>query len=262
MVGLLCVKRTLCMMVVFTFYNAAIAQNSSNQMWYTYAQQSILSKHWGYVFDVNHRTASFKQTRSVLSAARFGATYLLDNNHRISAGYAWFGTHFKDAEKNILAENRLWEQYQVFKPMGKTNFSHRVRVEQRWRELMPPSGIKKGKIAFSLRGRYMYQQQGPIWPKTKERKLGVWWQGATELMLHTGDGIGKHYFDQFRLIGGIILMPSRTINLAVLYQYINQYSVASEQHNNIHAIRLTLLHQLDFSAKPNRASTKPIQQDE
>jgi Protein of unknown function (DUF2490) len=238
------------------------AQNSSNQMWYTYNHQAIVSKKWGYMFDLNHRTTNFKSTSSVLSAARVGATYLFDRNHRLTAGYAWFGTHTEGLKGNTLTENRLWEQYQVFKQPGKTSFFHRVRTEQRWRELAPQNGGTHGKTAFSFRARYMYQHQGPIWPITEERKFGVWWQGATEIMLHSGDGIDKHYFDQLRIIGGFILMPSKNLNLAVLYQYINQYRPATEQAYNIHTIRLTLLHQIDFSAHKKTNGSRPLQRDE
>lgn len=234
------------------------AQNTSNQVWYTYNQQAILSSHWGYLFDINHRTSSFKTNQSVLSAARLGLTYLTDRNHRITAGYAWFGSHFKDSEKNLLTENRLWQQYQVFKKAGKTNYFHRFREEQRWRELMPQNGSKKGHVAFSFRTRYMYQHQGPIWPVTEKNKFGVWWQGATEIMLHAGEGINKHYFDQLRLIGGITLLPTRQINLAILYQYINQYRPSTQQDYNIHSIRLTLLHQLDFSKKQKQQNVAPV----
>lgn len=238
------------------------AQNTSNQMWYTYNHQAIVSKHWGYMFDLNHRTANFKENTSVLSAARVGLTYLTDRNHRITAGYAWFGTHVKNTEKTLLNENRLWEQYQVFGNLGKTTNFHRIRTEQRWREISPAYGASKGDVLFSFRARYMYQHQGPIWPITKERKFGVWWQGASEIMLHAGEGIEKHYFDQLRVIGGVILMPSKSFNVAVLYQYINQYRPAAEQHFNIHSIRLTLLHQLDFSAKKKYDRPQPVRQDE
>ena len=242
-------KLAIVAMIVWAGMPVLHAQNTSNQMWYTYNHQAIFSKKWGYMFDLNHRTTNFKNTNSVLSAARVGATYLFDKNHRLSAGYAWFGTHIGGIEGNVLNENRLWEQYLITKPKGKTSLFHRVRIEQRWRELAPLNGYSKGKTAFSFRARYMYQHQGPIWPITEKRKFGLGWQGATEIMLHAGDGIEKHYYDQFRLIGGVVLMPSKSLNLAVLYQYINQYRAATEQDYNIHTIRLTLLHQLDFTTR-------------
>jgi hypothetical protein len=238
-----------------------MAQTTSNQMWYTYNHQAIVSNKWGYMFDLNHRTTNFKNTRSVLSAVRIGATFLYDKDHRFSAGYAWFGTHFQEAQKELLTEHRLWQQYQVFGKRQKGAFFHRIRVEQRWRELMPSLGSSKGETAFSVRGRYMYQHQGPIVPLTNKNKLGVWWQGASEIMLHAGDGIEKHYFDQLRIIGGIVLLPSKNLNLAVLYQYINQYRPAISSHVNIHSIRLTLLHQFDWSGQRNQNGTSPIQKN-
>ena len=253
---------SLLLLTIFNYTIAAQAQNTSNQMWYTYNHQAIVSKHWGYMFDVNHRTTNFNKNTSVLSAARAGITYLIDKQHRITAGYAWFGTHIQNAEYGLLQENRLWQQYQVFKPKGKTTYFHRVRIEQRWREATPANGANKGIKRFTVRSRYMYQHQGPIWPITKERKFGVGWQAASEIMLHAGEGIDKKYFEQFRAIGGVVLMPSKTFNIAVLYQYINQYRPSVSQHFNIHTIRLTLLHQLDFSAKPKKVTTPPIMKNE
>jgi hypothetical protein len=203
------------------------------------------------LFDLNHRTTNFNNTSSVLSAVRAGATYLFNKNHRLTAGYAWFGTHIGGINGNILTENRLWEQYQVFKTIGKTSYFHRVRTEQRWRELPSENGNTKRETAFSFRARYMYQHQGTVWPITEKRKFGIGWQGATEIMLHAGEGIKRHYYDQFRMVGGVVLMPSKNLNLAVLYQYINQYRPAAEQHHNIHTIRFTLLHQIDFATHKN-----------
>jgi Protein of unknown function (DUF2490) len=249
-------------LILLIVKTGGFAQNTSNQMWYTYNHQAIVSKHWGYMFDLNHRTTNFRENTSVLSAARVGLTYLTDRNHRLSAGYAWFGTHVKNADKNLLTENRLWEQYQVFKTLGKTTYFHRIRTEQRWREISPSAGANKGDVLFSFRARYMYQHQGPILPVTKERKFGVWWQGASEIMLHAGDGIEKHYFDQLRILGGVTLLPSKSLNIAILYQYINQYRPSVEEHFNIHTIRLTLLHQLDFSAHKKTYRPQPVMRDE
>jgi hypothetical protein len=245
--------------LLFSVSSVLFGQNSSNQMWYTYNHQAIVSKKWGYMFDLNHRTTNFSDTRSVLSAARVGGTYLITREKRLSAGYAWFGTHFQNANKALLIENRLWQQYQVFARKGKLASFQRIRVEQRWRELMPPVNQKKGETAFSFRARYMYQIQGPIVPLTSKNRLGLWWQGASEIMLHAGDGIEKHYFDQLRIIGGVVLLPSKNLNLAVLYQYINQYRPPIKQHVNIHTIRLTLLHQFDWSDHTKNGQSKPIQ---
>jgi hypothetical protein len=249
--------------LVLSFHSKGQVNVPNNQMWYTYNHQAIVSKHWGYQFDLNHRTTDFGRNISVLSAARVGIFYLTDNNHRFTAGYAWFGTHFQNANKNTLNEDRLWQQYHVLKTIGKTNNIHRIRVEQRWREVMPTNGATKGKKDFTFRPRYMYQHQGPIWPKTKENKLGVWWQGASEIMFHVGDGVGKHYFEQFRAVGGIVLVPSRELNLAILYQYINQFRPAAAEHFDIHTVRLTLLHQIDFyGKKTNSNRLRPITHDE
>lgn len=45
---------------------------------------------------------------------------------------------------------------------------------------------------------------------------------------------------------GYTFSPNRQIELAVLYQYILQYQPALSDTEEIHSIRLTFLHQLDF----------------
>ncbi|MCC6762080.1 MAG: DUF2490 domain-containing protein, partial [Chitinophagaceae bacterium] len=67
---------------------------------------------------------------------------------------------------------------------------------------------------------------------------------ADEWMLHAGDNLGKHFFDQNRLIGGLAYMPNKHVEMHLLYQYITQYRADNEAWQHINSIRLTLLQQL------------------
>jgi hypothetical protein len=237
--------------------NDALTQSIGSQFWFTYNHQAIVSQKWGYQFDLNHRTGMLNNMEAVVSAARFGGTYLIDNNHRMAAGYAWFGSHINHTGKEILTEHRLWQQYISFKTHRKTQFFHRIRMEERWREQTPQPGEKAGDTYFQVRPRYMFQLQGSVFNRATKPASGLWWQTAAEIMFQAGEGIDRHYFDQFRLIGGPLWQFNRAFSLAVLYQYINQYSISQKKHLNIHTVRFTLLHSLDFSGQKNKPLILP-----
>lgn len=239
---------------------SCIAQQSDSQIWYTYNHQAILSKKWGYTFDLNHRTGMVNNMQARISAARFGGIFFLDRNHRISGGYAWFGGYLKNAPVQMLDENRLWQQYLTLHKKGNLQYFNRFRLEQRWREQLPAIGSKRGKDFFQVRARYMFQIQGPVYRSATPREFMLWWQTASELMLQAGKGIDKHYFDQLRLIGGFVIQFNKSLSLATLYQYINQYRVQQHINQNIHTVRFTLLHTLDFTRHNNDWGPVPSQE--
>lgn len=224
----------------------AMAQSKTQQLWLTYNHQARISQKWGYQFDANHRTFDFNEFQSAITAARVGVSYFFRQQARITAGYAWFGTHLHGSDKNLLVENRLWQQILWLKRNRSTAISHRIRLEERFRE----TGSNSESITlFTTRLRYMVQIQTPIITAKSPNAFILYAQAANEIMLHAGQGIGNRLFDQNRAIAGIVLSPNRQLELALLYQYIAQYQPSIQQINHTHSIRVTLLHQLDFRKK-------------
>jgi hypothetical protein len=234
---------SLLLTVALLFVHVLHAQINTQQLWLTYNQQARLSTKWGYLFDVNYRTIDFKQFQSTLSAVRAGATYFLTDQTRISAGYAWFGTHLHNSDTNLLQENRLWQQILWQKKYNQVMLSHRIRVEERFREAFTDA---EKVTNYSTRFRYMVQIQVPIVAPKSPQSFALYAQAADEIMLHTGEETGTSYFNQNRIVAGVSLSPSRQFELALLYQYIAQYQPSLHEIVNIHSIRITLLHQLDF----------------
>ncbi|HSC54962.1 MAG TPA: DUF2490 domain-containing protein [Phnomibacter sp.] len=220
-----------------------LAQASPQQFWLTYNQQARLSNKWGYLVDLNHRTSDFEEFNAIVSAARAGGTYYISESFRISAGYAWFGTYTQKAEKQLLNEHRAWQQLQWLKKINRSNFMHRIRLEERFREAFVNGETT---VRYSTRLRYMAQLQWPIIASTATHPFALYAQGADELMLHAGEGIGTHYFDQNRVLAGLAIQPNKKLEVAALYQLITQYQPSQQTHSNVHGIRLTILHQLDF----------------
>lgn len=217
------------------------AQDMRQQFWMTYNAQQQLSKRWGYQFDLNHRLADVQQPASVISAVRIGGTYFTNHSFRLTAGYAWFGTHIHVKNHALLHENRLWQQamWQYKKPKWKA--IQRIRLEERWREQMNNGQLDH---RFSVRLRYMWQWQYPVWHSTTHPQRQLMLHAADEWMLHAGDYLGKHFFDQNRLIGGLAYMANKQMELHLLYQYISQYQASNRAWQHINSIRLTLQHQL------------------
>ena len=186
--------------------------------------------------------------------------FLVKPEHRLSAGYAWFGTHTHTPEESILHENRLWQQYLYMKQAGLVQCSFRIRTEQRWRQQSTDGRQGKSDDLFEFRTRFMVQAQGPFSVHGSTGRPHLEWQAASEIMLHAGEGIGTKYFDQVRCIAGPVLQFSGSLSLAALYQYIHQYRFSQNNHQNIHTLRLTLLHSFDL-CKPKRERENGLSTD-
>ena len=216
------------------------AQDTRQQLWLTYNAQQQLSKHWGYQFDVNHRLADVQQPASVISAVRVGGTYFTGKSLRLTAGFAWFGTHTQLKAHRLLHENRLWQQALWQYKLPKAKAMQRIRLEERWREQMSNTALDH---RFSIRFRYMWQWQYPVWQSASHPQRQLMLHAADEWMLHAGDNLGKHFFDQNRLIGGLAYMPNKHVEMHLLYQYIAQYNADKTAWQHLQTIRLTLLQQ-------------------
>jgi hypothetical protein len=217
------------------------------QIWYAYNHTGLLSNKWGYAFDLNHRTREVLPAEAALSAIRVGASYKLASNLRVTAGYAWFGTYVPDIDRIWVHENRLYQQAQwTFRPKGLV-LAHRVRVEERWRELLvnanqPFDPIKRD--VFNFRARYMIQLTGPLTARDSTGSAFLSWQAANEILFQTTEYRGL--FDQNRTLAGLVWRLSPALDLATLYQFIVQRRPEFESTQYVHSVRLTLFHSLDF----------------
>lgn len=228
------------------------------QMWFAYNHTGRLSDKWGYTFDLNHRTREVLPAEAALSAIRVGGFYQLTPRLRVTAGYAWFGTYVPDIDRIWVHENRLYQQAQwSFQPWG-LSLSHRVRFEERWRELLvnanqPFDPIKRD--VFNVRARYMIQLTGPLTRRDSAGSALLSWQAANEIILQTTEY--KGLFEQNRTLAGLVWRISPTLDLATLYQFIVQRRPEFDTTQGIHSVRLTLFHSLDFrkNKKKEKEST-------
>nr|WP_262917648.1 DUF2490 domain-containing protein [Cognataquiflexum rubidum] len=231
---------------IFLFVGLQVqAQSNKPQYWFTYNHTGRFADRWSYGFDLNHRTNGIIPFNSSLSAARMGMNYHSKTGFRITAGYAWFGTFVPQQERIWLHENRLYEQVQYSHSSGKVNFTHRIRIEHRWRQLFTDAALDETEVFLTNRYRYLFQLDGPI-ARRPDRQTSFRWQVANEFFIHNKEEIGYMLFDQNRTLAGVLISPSKTVSLAVLYQLILQQQPFLKETRAINSFRITLFHQLDF----------------
>ncbi len=113
-------------------FNEISAQSNKFCGW-TFNSQSIkISNKFSFQFDNQFRTTDGWKSADMY-LMRTGIALAMKKGYSISAGYI-----FADLWKTIddirgdISENRLWQQIQYSKKNKKTNFQHRIRIEETW----------------------------------------------------------------------------------------------------------------------------------
>ena len=86
---------------------------SIQQAWFGYFNQTRLSNKWGTWTDLHLRTKEDLVSDLSQSILRFGLTYYLNDDTKLTAGYAYVSHYPADNHKNVtMPEHRLWQQLQ------------------------------------------------------------------------------------------------------------------------------------------------------
>jgi len=163
------------------------------------------------------------------SLPRVGINYKINNNLTVQAGYAWiftypYGNTTLAALPVTFPEHRMYEQLTVSTPVGKTNLSHRLRLEQRWvGRYTNIASEKPDSWVYLNRVRYMPRLDVPVAKKT-------YIAAYDEILIGFGKNVGENIFDQNR----IALMAGYKFNphLRIEAGYINQTLQLGREVNN------------------------------
>jgi len=110
-----------------------------------------------WTFFVRHRTIFYQ------GVLRTGIMYYLNDVTKITAGYAWIN-YFPDEGHAAVSrpEHRPWQQIQWQTQYPKSNLSHRLRLEERYRrKILNDSTLADG-YNFNFRVRYNLVFQVPL----------------------------------------------------------------------------------------------------
>jgi hypothetical protein len=127
--------------IAFLFIAFLISTQSFGQIngedelgsWYMYSGLNRISEKWSL-----HTEAQLRMYKKISGFNQFlpriGVNYHINETSMVSAGYALIPT--ESFEKGDLLrysiENRVWEQLILKNKLGRLNFEHRYRLEQRW----------------------------------------------------------------------------------------------------------------------------------
>lgn len=243
----------LCLFCLFTgvqmYAQSAKQTTNTQQIWLAYFNQSRLSNKLGLWTDLQLRTKENFATNFSQSILRLGLMYYLNDNTKLTAGYA-FVNHFPaDNHKNISApEHRPWQQIQWHTRYGNLRTMQWIRLEERFRRKVANDDNLAEGYNFNYRVRYNFLLTVPL-SKSGIAK-GKWsYILNDELHINFGKEIINNYFDQNRFFTGFAFHTNAHDNLQIGYMNLFQQLAAGNRYRSIHAARIFYFHNIDFRHK-------------
>jgi hypothetical protein len=247
------IKRIYFSFIVFIFSEETVFSQkqttSINQVWLGYFNQSRWSNKWGTWTDLHLRTKEDFFSNFSQSIIRVGGTYYLNDNTKLTAGYAYVSIYPGDNHKNITQpEHRPWQQVQWHTNYSRIRLMQWFRLEERFRHKIKNDDELADGYNFNYRVRYNFYlaaslARKPFTPNSLSFVLN------NELHVNFGKEITYNCFDQNRFFVGFAYHTSKTDNLQFGYMNLFQQLPAGNQYKSIHAARLFYFHNLDFRKK-------------
>lgn len=208
--------------------------------------QGRVAKHWGYWIDLHHRTKNNFTSNLHAELVRFGGTYFINDNFRISVGYA-FIAHFPSVTKQrfVRPEHRPWQQ--VFYTHTHKNFRtlHYIRSEQRFLHKTAGETLADG---YHFRERLRFSSMVVFVLNKKQFKQGSWGISlSNEVFINAYSTDKAKTFDQNRAVAAITY--NITDQLQLQLGYMNIFAITPKGNEITHAIRLFAFHTIDWRKK-------------
>lgn len=235
------------------FAGDALAQTKSTQqiqqVWLGYFNQTRLSNHWGLWGDFHLRTREDFFSHFSTGIFRVGGTYYLDDDTRLTLGYAYINHFPGDNHPGVSQpEHRPWQQVQWLTRHPRLRLTQAIRMEERFRrKIQNPNTLADG-YSFNFRFRY---NLAAMFPLSKKR-----FQPGTlslvlndELHVNFGKQVVNNYFDQNRFFAGVAYHINSRDQVQLGYLNVFQQLAAGNQYKNINAGRVFYFHNLDLRKK-------------
>lgn len=219
---------------------------SVQQVWLGYFNQIRFSNKWGLWADLHLRSKEDFITGVSQSVIRLGITHYLEDDVKLTAGYAWFNHFPAEGHKNISQpEHRPWQQIQWHRRYPKLQLTHRFRLEERWKRKILNDNVLAGGYGFNFRARYNFLSQFPLNKKRFQPRtfsLVV----NDEVFINFGKQIDDNYFDQNRFYVGLAYHVNKHDNFQFGYMNIFQQLATGNRYRSNHVARLFYFHNLDL----------------
>jgi len=236
--------------LVMVMTNIGIAQikqtQQLQQIWMGYFNQTRFSNKWGAWAETQLRTKEDFFTDLSTLILRFGLTYYLSDDAKLTAGYA-FVNHFPgDNHKGISQpEHRPWQQFQWHTKYPRLRLMQWFRLEERFRRKIKDDDELAEGYNFNWRFRYNFLAQFPLSKKRFQPKT-LSFIVNDEVHINFGKEIVNNYFDQNRFFLGFAYHVNTRDNIQFGYMNVFQQLSAGNQYKSIDVIRLSYFHNPDL----------------
>jgi hypothetical protein len=228
----------------------ALAQNkiqtSVEQVWLGYFNQTRFSNSWGLWAEAHLRTKEDFVNNLSQGLVRLGLTYYLNNDAKLTAGYAYVNHFPSDNHKNISQpEHRPWQQLQWHTRYQKLRVMQWFRLEERFRRKILNDDELADGYSFNFRGRYNILAQFALSPQPfKPGSFSA--VLSNEVFVNFGKEIKYNSFDQNRAFVGLAYHVNGHDNLQFGYMNIWQQLAAGNAYRTTHTARVFYFHNLDW----------------
>lgn len=222
---------------------------TQSNAWVMYFGNHYLSDKWGIHTEYQWRRNQFFEHWQQ-SLMRIGVDYYATNKAQYTLGYGWIKS-FSNGKQPIAHynnEHRIWEQFVLKNDLGKFQFQHRYRLEQRFIENWVPTtegAYQTDGFLFRQRIRYRFLLNAPLSRKEMADNT-LFLSLYDEVFLGFGKGIGKNVMDQNRIYAALGWRFTKNVNLQL--GYLNQYIIKSDgiKAERNHTLQVGFTYNLDF----------------
>jgi len=218
------------------------------QLWFAFFNQTRFSNHWGTWVDLHLRTKDNFVDNLSQTILRVGLTYYVNDDIRLTVGYAYVTAYPADNFKVSRPENRIWQQMQWFTRGKKTRTMQWLRLEERYRRKIASDSTLADGYNFNFRIRYNYLYQVPLTSKGFNPG-GLAFVLNDELHINFGKEITYNYFDQNRFFVGLSYQTGKMSNIQFGYMNVFQQLAAGNKYKVINAARIYYFQNFDLRKK-------------
>ena len=181
---------------------------------------------------------------------RIGGTYYLNDNTKLTAGYAFINYAPATGHQHIdEPENDAWQQIQLYSFIKKKKIKQWLRLEERFKRNVVDDYTLADNSTYTWRARYNIALQIPL--STKGVTLDQFAIAVgDELFYNFGKNVMANYFDQNRAFLGLSYQLNHNDNITAGYMNLFQQQPGGTQYKMYNVLRVSLFKTFNFWKKP------------
>jgi hypothetical protein len=206
------------------------------------------SNHWGMVADFHIRRENFIQDPNFWFLRVGGAWWFNDQFSFVAGGaLLWLATD-TDVGLRYALERRIYQQALWREVIGRTSFLQRIRIEQRWHEVLDKEDGSVDRVRFSNRFRFLLSAAIKAFNNPKAPKVVL----SNEILFHIGKEILYNTFDQNRLFLGFNQRLGKDWTMDYGYMLVYQQRYSGYEYDMNHTVRIFFYYTPDFRKKVDK----------